>query len=276
MKIEKSKDDVKDSDSGAADGLVFLLEILRTLRSPEKGCPWDIRQGKEDIGKYVIEEAYELIDAIESGDPAHQSEELGDLLFQILFLARISEEKGEFRLSDVLKGIADKMVRRHPHVFAGAKVESVGEVKANWERIKRDVEAKEKPAGLLASVPRALPALRRAQKITQKAAGVGFDWPDRQGVLTKIEEELGELREALSQDNKENIKAEIGDLLLSIVNLSRFAGVNAEEALRGSTEKFITRFSFIEKKLQGAGQSLENATLEEMDRIWEEAKESEK
>ena len=170
-------------------------EILARLRSPRGGCPWDIRQTKEDIGRYLIEEAYELIDAVAEGDPRHQSEELGDLLFQILFISRISEERGEFDISAVLKGIAGKMIRRHPHVFGEKKVNTVGEVKANWEKIKRDLEGREKRRAAV-GISRSLPALARAQKITEKAAAVVHGRPE--GVFGKIEEELGELRGALS------------------------------------------------------------------------------
>lgn len=256
----------------AAADFVDLLEILARLRSPRGGCPWDIRQTKEDIGRYLIEEAYELIDAVAEGDPRHQSEELGDLLFQILFISRISEERGEFDISAVLKGIAGKMIRRHPHVFGEKKVNTVGEVKANWEKIKRDLEGREKPAGLLSGISRSLPALARAQKITEKAAAVGFDWPDRDGVFGKIEEELGELREALKAADAEGVQEEIGDLLFSMVNLSRFTGVYAEVALAGSIRKFMARFAYIEKRLKEEGKTPEGATLEEMDRLWDESK----
>ena len=274
MEIEKEKDHQSRYHVAASD-FVSLLEILQKLRSPEGGCPWDRRQEKKDIGRYVIEEAYELIDAVENGDPAHQSEELGDLFFQILFLAKISEEKAEFDITHVLKGIAAKMIRRHPHVFAGTKIDSVQDVKTNWDRIKREVEHKGESDSILSGVPKAFPALTRAQTITQKAAAVGFDWPDIDGVLEKVEEELSELKTALTSKDKKAITAEIGDLLFSVVNLSRFAGVNAEEALRGTVEKFIKRFSHIELKLKAARRSLESATLEEMDNLWEEAKRSE-
>ncbi len=256
--------------------LMRLVEILRRLRDPQEGCPWDIRQEKKDLCRYIIEEAYELVESIDREDPAHQQEELGDLLFQILFLVRIAEEKEEFTLSDVLTGIAEKMIRRHPHVFAGEKVRTVGEVKDNWERIKREVEQKKPSEGRFTSIARSLPALMRAQKIGSKAAGVGFDWSEAAGVIVKLEEEISELKEALQRGEKVQIREEIGDLLFSVVNLSRLAGVQAEEALRGCNEKFIRRFSFVEERLKAEGRSVESTSLEEMDRLWEEAKRKEK
>ncbi len=243
-----------------------LLDIIQRLRSPQGGCPWDLKQKKEDLGRYLIEEAYELIDAIEAGDPAGQREEMGDLLFQILFLARIAEEKGEFGIPDVLKDIGDKMIRRHPHVFGSGKADTVDEVKSNWERIKQEQENK-KPEGALSSLPRSLPSLLKAQKITEKAARLGFDWPDIQGVIMKVEEEVGELKAAVSAGDPAAVKGEIGDLLFSIVNLSRFAGVNADDSLKGSIDKFLRRFSYIEKKLAEKGSTPEAASLEEMDRL---------
>ena len=231
-----------------------LLDIIQRLRSPQGGCPWDLKQKKEDLGRYLIEEAYELIDAIEAGDPAGQREEMGDLLFQILFLARIAEEKGEFGVPDVLKEIGDKMIRRHPHVFGSGKADTVDEVKSNWERIKQEQENK-KPEGALSSLPRSLPSLLKAQIITEKAARLGFDWPHIQGVIMKVEEEVGELKASVSAGDPAAVKGEIGDLLFSIVNLSRFAGVNADDSLKGAIDKFLRRFSYIEKKLAEKGHS---------------------
>ena len=248
-----------------------LLDIIQRLRSPQGGCPWDLKQKKEDLGRYLIEEAYELIDAIEAGDPAGQREEMGDLLFQILFLARIAEEKGEFGVPDVLKEIGDKMIRRHPHVFGSGKADTVDEVKSNWERIKQEQENK-KPEGALSSLPRSLPSLLKAQIITEKAARLGFDWPDIQGVIMKVEEEVGELKAAVSAGDPAAVKGEIGDLLFSIVNLSRFAGVNADDSLKGAIDKFLRRFSYIEKKLAEKSSTPEAASLEEMDRLWDESK----
>ena len=272
MRKNPVMDEAVKADGKSEGDLARLVEILCRLRAPEGGCPWDIRQEKKDICRYVIEEAYELVESIDRGDPAHQQEELGDLLFQILFLIRLAEEKDEFTLSDVFTGIAEKMIRRHPHVFGDVKVATVGEVKANWDRIKRDVEQKKPVKGLFSGIPRALPALMRAHKIGSKAAGVGFDWPDTAGVVAKLEEEIGELKQALQQGTKEKIGEEIGDVLFTLVNLSRFTDVNAEEALRACNEKFIRRFSFIEEKLQSEGRSVGAANLEEMDRLWEEAK----
>jgi tetrapyrrole methylase family protein/MazG family protein len=262
----------EDQYKNESTQFTLLLGILRKLRSPDGGCPWDIRQEKEDIARFLVEEAYELIDAITLGDSAGQCEEIGDLLFQAFFLARISEERGEFCTADVLKGIGEKMVRRHPHVFGDQKVASVQEVKENWEKIKREVEHKSRPEGVLSGIPRSLPSLLRAQKVTEKAAAVGFDWKDIREIAGKVEEELEEFRAALDSKDKDSIREEIGDLLFSLVNLSRFAEVSAEEALMASTDKFLRRFSYIEKKLGDSGKSPGNASLEEMDRLWDEAK----
>jgi tetrapyrrole methylase family protein/MazG family protein len=256
----------------AARKFESLLEILRKLRSPEEGCPWDVRQDKGDISRYLIEEAYELVDSIDEAEPDHQSEEMGDLLFQILFLARISEERGEFDIVHVLNGITEKMIRRHPHVFGDEKVSTVSEVKANWEKIKKELERKANSEGVLSGVPKALPSLLKAQKITAKAAAVGFDWNEIEDVLRKVEEEIAELKEALGSGDKRAVQDEIGDILLSVVNLSRFAGISADDALRGSIKRFVHRFAFIEKKLKEQGRSPEQATLAEMDRLWEESK----
>jgi tetrapyrrole methylase family protein/MazG family protein len=249
-----------------------LVKIMERLRSPD-GCLWDRSQTKEDIGKYLLEEAHEAIDAIEEGKSAALREELGDVLFQILFLARISEEAGEFDISDVIDTISEKMIRRHPHVFGDTTVESVDEIRANWEEIKIRSEGKTDRKGSLAyKIPRSLPSLARAKKITERASMVGFDWDKREGVLEKVEEELEELRTALGKKGRPLIKEEIGDLLFSIVNLCRFTDVEPEEALRFSIAKFIKRFAFIEKSLKDEGKTPEEASLEEMDRLWDIAK----
>jgi tetrapyrrole methylase family protein/MazG family protein len=198
---------------------------------------------------------------------------MGDLFFQILFLARISEEAGDFNISDVMESAAEKMIRRHPHVFADTKVKDISEIKANWEDIKKYLEKRnEGSSGLFDRIPRSLPSLMRAQKVTKKASGVGFDWGTTEEVLNKIEEELTEFKSSLKTGNANYIREEIGDLLFSIVNLCRFVDVNAEEALSASLAKFIDRFSYIEKKLAERGKDLTGASLKEMDDLWNESK----
>ncbi|MBW2636905.1 MAG: nucleoside triphosphate pyrophosphohydrolase [Deltaproteobacteria bacterium] len=249
-----------------------IAEIIDRLRAPD-GCLWDRQQKKGDVGRYLLEEAYEVIDAIEGGKSEALCEELGDVLFQILFLASISEEAGEFDISAVIDRISEKMIRRHPHVFGDTTVESVDEIKSNWEEIKIQGEGKtDRKGSLTYKIPRSLPSLTRAKKITEGASKVGFDWENKEGVLGKIEEELEELKSALGKDGESSIKEEIGDLLFSIVNLCRFTDVEPEEALRSSIAKFINRFAFIEKNLKDEGKTPEEASLEEMDRLWDIAK----
>ena len=257
----------------AAGRFEKLLAIIETLRNPEGGCPWDIGQTKADVGRYLLDETYEVLEAIEKASPPSLREELGDLLFMILFLARIAEEEKEFDIGGVLEEIASKMIRRHPHVFGEAKVRDAAEVKRNWDQIKQDVEKRgEGDPSILARVPRAMPALLRAQKITAEAAKVGFDWDSAQGVIAKVEEELGEFRIALAEANPDRVRDEIGDLFFSIVNLGRHVKVNAEEALRASNRKFEERFLYIEERLRERGKDPASSSLEEMDALWEEAK----
>ncbi len=249
-----------------------LLEIIVKLRSPD-GCPWDRAQTKEDLGRYLIEEAYEVLEALEGSSPENVQEELGDLLFQILFLARMAEDAGEFNMIDVLEGITAKMIRRHPHVFGDVKVDGVGEVRTNWERIKREVEHKgQKESPLCDGIPRSLSTMAKAQRITARAAEAGFDWPDTAGVLEKVEEELAEFRAALETKDPKRIQDEAGDLLLTLVNLCRFSRVDAETALRSSLRKFIDRFSHIEQELAARGKTPKSSSPAEMNRIWDEAK----
>ena len=251
-----------------------LLSLIARLRGPD-GCPWDRKQKKADIGRYLIEEAYEVLEALE-GPPDHLREELGDLLFQILFLVRMAEEVGEFNIADLLGEITAKMVRRHPHVFGDATVASVEEVHTNWERIKAEVERKGKNGSLLCDgIPRSLSTLAKAQRITARASEAGFDWKDAAGVLDKVEEELAEFRAALETKDPERMKEEAGDLLFTLVNLCRFARVDAEAALRSSLRKFTDRFSDIERKLAARGMTPRDSSQAEMDRIWEEAKKDE-
>lgn len=253
-----------------------LLDIIIRLRSPD-GCLWDRKQTKNDGGRYLIEEAYEVLDALEKGTGEDLREELGDLLFQVLFLTRISEEEGGFDITAVLRGITEKMIRRHPHVFGDKKVKDVDEIRANWEEIKRRVELKGGGEGsLLDKVPRALPALLRAQKLTEEAAKVGFDWENAEGVIAKMDEELAELKSALAVGDRTRIQDELGDMLLTLVNVGRFSGIGAEEALRSSLEKFKERFGYMETRLKGCGKVWDGVSLEEMDHLWNEAKKRER
>ncbi|MDI6726343.1 MAG: nucleoside triphosphate pyrophosphohydrolase [Smithellaceae bacterium] len=258
--------------SNAGNEFVRLLEILEKLRSPG-GCPWDREQTKEDLAKYLLEEAYEVADAVAEDSVSSIREELGDLLYQILFIADIAREDGQFEITEVIADIAAKMIRRHPHVFASLPVNSVAEVKSNWMRIKNEVENRNgKGEGFFERLPRSQPALSRAQRITEKAALVGFDWPNAAGVLEKIDEELDELKEALSLGETERLKQEAGDLIFSAMNLCRITGVEAETALKEATERFISRFGYIEEKITGQGKTFQEASLEEMDGLWNEAK----
>jgi tetrapyrrole methylase family protein/MazG family protein/ATP diphosphatase len=244
----------------------------------DDGCPWDREQSMESLRRYVLEEACEVIDAIDGGDRAHVREELGDLLLQVVFLGELARKDGSFGPDDVVKGIVDKLVRRHPHVFADVEVGSTDEVLQNWERIKA-AEKKDRP--VLAGVPRSLPALNRAQRIGEKVARVGFDWPDARGSRAKVAEELGELDEAIREGDRRRVAEELGDTLFALVNLARHLDVDAESALRGTIDKFATRFDHVEarvKEVHGGwpegpgGKPGRGVTLEEMDGYWEEAK----
>jgi tetrapyrrole methylase family protein/MazG family protein len=262
-----------------------LLAIMDKLRDPG-GCPWDREQTQRTLTPYLLEEAHEVIEAIESGDAVHHREELGDLLFQIVFQARIAREAGQFDFADVCDAISDKLTRRHPHVFADATVSGSSEVVKNWERIKAE-ERKEKgqaARSAIGGVPVALPALVRAERLTEKAAAVGFDWPDAAAVLAKVREELGELEHELSRagaigsdaaaagGSRERIESELGDLLFALANLGRFVKVHPEEALRGTLRRFEQRFHHIEERLQQQGRTPRESTLQEMDGLWDEAK----
>ena len=266
--------DPRKPPADAGEKFRELLAIIARLRGPD-GCLWDRAQTKPDIGRYLIEEAYEVIEALES-PPDHLREELGDLLFQILFLARMAEEAGEFNIADLLGEITAKMVRRHPHVFGDATADSIEEVRTNWERIKADVEHKGAEGdSLTAGIPRSLSPLAKAQRITARASAAGFDWSDADGVLDKVEEELAEFRAALKTKQPEQMRDEAGDLIFTLVNLCRFIRVDAEEALRASLRKFTDRFSYIERKLAARGMTPRDSSQTEMDRIWEEAKKNE-
>lgn len=247
-----------------------LLDIMARLRDPESGCPWDRAQTFETIAPYTIEEAYEVAETIAAGDHEELRAELGDLLFQVVFYARLAEEQGLFDFDGVVAGIKEKMIRRHPHVFGDALIGSAEEQHRAWEELKRSERREQALHGLLDNVPQALPALLRAQKLQKRAAKAGFDWTERQGVIDKLQEELRELENA-GQD-PEALMEECGDLLFSCVNLIRHSGVDAEEALRRANRKFERRFHFIEASLQAQGRDIHEAGLQTLDRLWDEAK----
>lgn len=254
-----------------------LLAIMARLRNPDGGCPWDLEQDFSTIAPYTIEEAYEVADAIERESYAELKDELGDLLFQVVFHARMAEEAGLFDFNDVVDAINDKMIRRHPHVFGDAKHRNSAEQTEAWEEQKaRERAASSRGDGVLADLPVALPALKRAQKLQKRAARVGFDWPTAHRVLDKVDEELGEVREAMSQNDPEAIHEEIGDLLFVCTNLGRKLDVDVEASARTANAKFERRFRYIETRLQAQGRSPEDASLDEMEDLWTEAKEIDK
>lgn len=258
---------------------------MAALRTPGSGCPWDLEQDFASIAPYTIEEAYEVSDAIARGDLTDLRDELGDLLLQVVFHARMAEEMGEFGFGDVVNAITTKMIRRHPHVFGNAEARAAGTAKGQWNQIKavekaekraariaRGVDPEDHGKGFLDGIAVALPALTRALKLQQKAATVGFDWTEAAPILDKIEEEIGELREALASGQTAAVADEFGDLLFAVVNIGRHLGVDAEASLSGTNEKFRSRFHYIESELAAAGSSLKEATLDEMENLWQNAK----
>jgi len=245
-----------------------LVEIIDILRSPE-GCPWDREQTFATLRPYLLEETYEILQLIDDNDFARLREELGDLIMHIVFQAQLGKEMGLFDINDVLTAINNKLIHRHPHVFGDVKVNSTEEVLENWEKIKLDEKKKRR---LLGGVPRNAPSLLRAFRVQEKAAGVGFEWPDVSGVLDKLHEELGELKEAHAKGDQAKVFEEFGDVLFVLVNVGRYWGIPAEDALRGTVGKFMNRFAYVEDRLAESGRSLHDATLEEMDAYWDEAK----
>jgi tetrapyrrole methylase family protein/MazG family protein/ATP diphosphatase len=246
-----------------------LEELVRTLRGPE-GCPWDRAQTISDMKQYLLEECYEVLDAIDGSPPAKLQEELGDLLFHIVFIAQMAEENGDFGLGDVVDTVCGKMVRRHPHVFGSASAESPEEVRKNWWKIKQEEGAT--PRSHLEGVPRYLPALQRAYRLGQRASQVGLDWPDPKSVLAKVREEIGELGQALESESESRIREEMGDCFFSLANLARKLRENPEETLQQSNEKFLKRFRLLEQRASNEGGRLEELSPEEIDRLWEEIK----
>jgi tetrapyrrole methylase family protein / MazG family protein len=256
---------------GEGTSFEAFAEVIAHLRAPEDGCPWDKEQTHESLRKHLLEESYEAISAIDSGDFADMREEFGDLLLQIVLHAQIANDEGQFNVNQVVHGIHSKIVRRHPHVFGEVKLEGVDGVLANWEKLK-ETERKNKgqhEKGLLDGVPLALPALSQAQEYQDRAARVGFDWPEIDGVLDKVREEIEEIKKAESDFE---LASEIGDLFFVLVNLARWKNVDAESALRGTNMKFKKRFGYVEQGAKKQGRNLSDLTLEEMDVFWNEAK----
>lgn len=247
-----------------------LREIIAILRGPN-GCPWDKEQTHESLKKYLIEETYEVIEAIDSGDIDHLIEELGDVLLQIMLHAQIGEDEGYFAIEDVIEVLSSKMIRRHPHVFGDKKAEDSKEVLRNWQEIKKQ-EKGETESSLLDGISKSMPNLLRAYEIQKKAAKVGFDWQEITPALEKVKEELEEFENEINQESFLEAKKEFGDILFAFVNVARFLDINPEEALFGTNEKFIRRFQFIEEKVKKSGKSIEEHSLEELDQFWDEAK----
>ncbi|MEZ5756908.1 MAG: nucleoside triphosphate pyrophosphohydrolase [Emcibacteraceae bacterium] len=255
-----------------------LLQIMETLRDPKDGCAWDVEQTFKTIAPYTIEEAYEVAEAIENNDMEGLKDELGDLLFQVVFHARMAEEAGFFNFSDVAEAIADKMVRRHPHVFADENFRNAEEQTIAWEEQKAKERADKKQASILDGVTIGLPALTRAVKLQKRAARVGFDWPETSQVIDKLNEEMAELSEELvkNNQNKDKIEEEFGDMMFVYANLARHLKIDPEEALRRANHKFTNRFNKIEQYIENEEKTINQYTLEELDEFWEKAKETER
>ncbi|HKY00192.1 MAG TPA: nucleoside triphosphate pyrophosphohydrolase [Steroidobacteraceae bacterium] len=249
-----------------------LLAIMSRLRDPERGCPWDLQQDFRSIAPHTLEEAYEVADAIERDDLGKLRDELGDLLFQVAFHARLAQEQGAFAFDDVVDAISDKLTRRHPHVFGDATVAGAVEQTAAWERMKREERAARGDAGALADIPAALPALTRARKLGARASQAGFDWPSAAGPRAKVSEELAELDASLASGDAAAREAELGDLLFSIVNLARHLDLDPESALRRANERFARRYRHVERELERLGQPATDASPELLDRLWVAAK----
>lgn len=245
-----------------------LVKLMARLRS-KNGCPWDKAQTHISLKKHLIEEAYEVCDAIDLKDIEKLKEELGDFLFQVIFHAQIAKERSAFDIEDVLKASYEKMIRRHPHVFGKRKARNAEDAYKRWQERKNSEMPRKEDKTLLRGVPSKLPALLKAQKVSRRASWVGFDWPDIKEVLKKVEEELREIKKTLKYENKNRFGEEIGDLLFAIVNLARFGGVDAEDALNSATKKFVKRFKRIEEELEKQGKKIKHCSLKELDRLWD-------
>ncbi len=269
---------MKDYGKEAGEKFGELVQVMERLRAPG-GCPWDRKQTFDTIKSYLLEETYEVIDAIDERDWAGLAEELGDLLLQPVFLAAIAREEGLFTISDSLDAINQKLIRRHPHVFGDASAETAEDVKLRWDEIKKQEKAErgaEAQKSMLDGVPRNLPALVEADKLGHKVAKVGFQWEDVGGVLAKVQEEAAELAEAQAAQDQEHVEHEIGDLLFNVVNLARYLRVDPEQALRKTNRRFRNRFAHIEREIEGSGNTLEETSLDRMEELWQAAKKLEK
>ena len=255
-------------------GIQSLLDIMRRLRDPDSGCPWDLKQNFHTIVPFTIEETYELADAIAAEDFAQIRDELGDVLFQVVFYAQMASEQSLFTFEDVVDGAAEKLRRRHPHIFAatGGQSVSASEVKERWEQIKGEERQQKNQKGTLDDIPKALPALSRSQKLQKRAAGVGFDWSELDAVRGKVDEELGELAAAISEGEPAAIESEVGDIFLAMVNLARHLGVDAEAALRRANRRFEKRFRLMETAADRDGSKLSEESLERLEERWQAAK----
>lgn len=252
-----------------------LRDVIATLRGPN-GCPWDQKQTHESLKKYFVEEVYEVLEAIDEEDDEHLVEELGDVLLQIMLHAQIGEDQGFFTIQDVIYSITEKMIRRHPHVFSDVTVNDADEVVSNWDEIKKQEKGKEVGESILSSVPKGLPALIEATMLQKKAAKVGFDWDDDAPMWEKLQEEIDEFIVEVKKNDITKMQKELGDILFVIVNLARFYDIDAEDALKGTNQKFTKRFRYIESALQKEGKQVTEMTLDELDQKWEEAKKLEK
>lgn len=252
-----------------------LEALMERLRSKD-GCPWDREQTNESLTPFIIEEAYEVVSAIDSKDAPHIKEELGDLLFQVVFVSQMAKEKGEYTLADVIDFSHAKMINRHPHVFGESKADTPEEVLRQWAEIKKEEKKGKEDKGYLAGIPEVLPALLRAHKVSQKAARIGFDWKDVNEVLLKLDEEVNEFKEAVKNRNAKEMEDELGDIFFTLVNVGRFLEVNPEDALRKTIAKFISRFHHVERALLQRGDDLSSTPIDELERLWQEAKKSEK
>lgn len=251
-----------------------LVELMATLRGPN-GCPWDRKQTLESLKPFIIEESYEVVDAIDRKDRRALAEELGDFLLQAVFVAEIMQEEGAFDIYDAISLLHDKLVRRHPHVFADVEAKDADQVLVNWEKLKNE-ERKAENKSVLAGVPQSLPALLKASRLTEKAARVGFDWRRTDDVFDKLDEEMAEVREAVASSDAVRVHDEIGDVLFTIANIARKLSISPEEALQSTNRKFTRRFEAMEQKVRDSGRNLDQLTLEEMDALWDEAKASER
>jgi MazG family protein len=266
--------EMESSKEKTAQLFLKLLETMETLRGPQ-GCPWDKAQAPSDLNPHLLEEAYEVIEAVDAGEPDRLQEELGDLLLQIVFHAQMGRESGRFDMEAVLKSILEKLIRRHPHVFGDVKVKGVQEVLHNWEKIKAEEKKQKGESSLLSGIPATLPSLLKAYRLGEKASRVGFDWSNAADVVEKIKEEVQEFESEILKKDRERMKEELGDLLFALCNLSRFMKINPEEALRHACDKFMRRFQYVEQQLLLEKKSWSETNPKELDEFWNKAKEKE-